>query len=382
MRIETLELFPVPPRWLFLRIGTDDGAVGWGEPTLEGHAATVARAVEEIGERVLGRDPRRVEDLVQVLYRGGFYRGGPVLASAVSGIEQALWDIKARALGVPVHELMGGRVRDRVRVYGWVGGDGAEDAARAAAALVSRGFTAVKLNAVARVPLIDTPERTRAAVERVEAVRAAVGWNVDIALDFHGRVHQGMARRLLRDLEPTRPLFVEEPVLVEQLELYPELGRLTAIPLAAGERLYTRWGFKELVTRGGVAVAQPDVSHAGGIWECRKIAAMAEAYDVAMAPHCPLGPIALAAALQLDACTPNFLIQEQSLGIHYNQGADLLDYLADPGPFAFVEGHLAVPDGPGLGIEVDEARVRRAAGSASPWRNPLWRLDDGTVAEW
>lgn len=382
MRIAKMELFKVKPRWLFLRVETDDGFVGWGEPILEGRASTVEACVRELSTYLIGQDPRRIEDLWQVLYRGGFYRGGPVLMSAISGIEQALWDIKGKYHGVPVYDLLGGPARERMRVYAWIGGDRPQDAAVAAKRLQEAGFTAAKMNATAELRFVDTPAKVDEAVARVAAVREAVGRNFDIAIDFHGRVSKAMAKVLLKELEPLRPLFVEEPVLPEHNEAIPELARLTSIPIATGERMYTRWGFKELLARGGVDIIQPDLSHAGGIWEVRKIAAMAEAYDVAVAPHCPLGPIALAASLQLDFCTPNALIQEQSLGIHYNVGNDLLDYLADPTVFAFAEGYVTRPTAPGLGVTVDEAKVREAAREGHDWKSPVWRHEDGSIAEW
>jgi galactonate dehydratase len=383
VKIAQLELFAVAPRWLFLRLETDAALVGWGEPIVEGRAATVAACVQEMADLLLGADPFRIEDIWQMLYRGGFYRGGPVLTSALSGIDQALWDIKGRALGVPVWQLLGGACRDRIRIYRGVGGDRPEALAAAAVQAVrEHGFTAIKTNATNESGYVDAPGRVREAAARIAAVREAVGDEVDIAVDFHGRVHRAMAVRLAQALEPASPLFIEEPVLAEHSEALAAVAAHTTIPIATGERMFTRWGFKRLLQDGHVAIVQPDLSHAGGISECRKIAAMAEAYDVAVAPHCPLGPIALAASLQVDACTPNFLIQEQSLGLHYHGGADLLSYLADPAVFAYRDGHVPVPAGPGLGITVDEAAVRRAAAVGHRWRNPVWRLGDGSIAEW
>ena len=382
MKISSLELFKVPPRWLFLRISTDAGISGWGEPIVEGRAETARAAVGEMSEYLIGKDPFRIEDHFQVLYRGGFYRGGPVLTSALSGIEQALWDIKGKALDVPVYELLGGAAREKIRVYNWIGGDRPADAAEAVRAQTEAGFTAVKMNATEELNYIDSRAKLDAAVERLAAVREAGGPSLDIAVDFHGRVHKGMAKALARELDPYKPLFIEEPVLPENTEALREIARHTTTPIALGERLYTRWGFKGVLTSGYVDVVQPDLSHAGGILETRKISAMAEAFDVAVAPHCPLGPIALAASLQLDACTPNAIIQEQSLGIHYNEGSDLLDYLKDPAVFAYERGYVAVPGGPGLGIEIDEEKVREAAKTGHDWRNPVWHNEDGTVAEW
>jgi galactonate dehydratase len=382
VKITSLELFEVPPRWLFLKVSTDEEIAGWGEPIVEGRAQTVRAAVEELSDYLVGREAFRIEDHFQVLYRGGFYRGGPILTSALSGIEQALWDIKGRALGVPIYELLGGAARAEVRVYNWIGGDRPADVAETAKAQRAAGFTAVKMNATEELNYIDSHIKLDTAVERLAAVREAVGSDLDVAIDFHGRVHKGMAKALARELEPYRPMFIEEPVLPENVEALREVARHTTTPIAVGERMYTRWGFKGVLTSGYVDVVQPDLSHAGGILEVRKISAMAEAFDVAVAPHCPLGPIALAASLQLDACTPNAFIQEQSLGIHYNEGSDLLDYLKDPSVFAYERGYVAVPKGPGLGIEIDEVKVREATKTGHDWRNPVWRNEDGTVAEW
>jgi galactonate dehydratase len=382
VKIISLELFKVPPRWLFLKVSTDEGIVGWGEPIVEGRAETVRTAVEELSDYLIGMDPFRIEDHFQVLYRGGFYRGGPVLTSALSGIEQALWDIKGRALGVPVYELLGGAAREKMRVYSWIGGDRPADAAESAKAQRAAGFTAVKMNATEELDYVDSPAKIDAAVARLAAVREAGGPDLGIGVDFHGRVHKSMAKTLARELEPYRPMFIEEPVLPGNEEALREVARHTTTPIALGERLYTRWDFKRVLVGGYVDVVQPDLSHAGGILETRKIAAMAEAFDVAVAPHCPLGPIALAASLQLDACTPNAIIQEQSLGIHYNRESDLLDYLVDEDVFAYQDGYVAIPVGPGLGIEIDEEKVREAARTGHDWRNPVWRNADGSVAEW
>jgi galactonate dehydratase len=381
VKISGFETFLVPPRWLFLRIDTDEGVSGWGEPVVEGRAGTVAACVTELFDYLIGTDPLRIEDHWQVLTKGGFYRGGPVLSSAVAGIDQALWDIAGKVRGVPVHELLGGPVRDRVRVYCWIGGDSPEGLREAAAAQVEAGFTAVKMNVAGPTLPLDTPARIAAMGERIAAVREILGEGRDIAIDFHGRLTTAMARRVLPVLEPFHPLFVEEPVLPEYSNRLAEVVASTSIPIATGERLFSRWDFREVLA-SGIAVAQPDLSHAGGISEVRRIAAMAETHDVVVAPHCPLGPIALAASLQIDFATPNFLIQEQSISIHYNQGADVLDYLADPAPLHIENGFISRLTGPGLGIEIDEAAVRRAAPDGHRWRSPIWRHPDGSFAEW
>lgn len=382
MKITKFTLFTVPPRWLFLKIDTDAGISGWGEPVVEGRAATVEACVNELSEYLIGKDPLRIEDHWQVLYRGGFYRGGPILTSAISGIEQALWDIKGKFYNVPVYQMLGGAARDMIRVYSWIGGDRPQEVGLAAREKVDAGFTAVKMNATEELDYIDTTSKVQAAVERIAAVREAVGKDVGIGIDFHGRVHKAMAKILAKELEHFNPMFIEEPVLPENNEALREIARHTTTPIATGERQFTRWGFKQILLDGYVDIIQPDLSHAGGILEVKKIAAMAEAFDVAVAPHCPLGPIALAASLQIDACTPNAIIQEQSLGIHYNQGSDLLDYLQDHTVFKYVDGYVQIPQGPGLGIEINEAKVEEAAQQGHVWKNPVWRHRDGSVAEW
>jgi galactonate dehydratase len=382
MKITSYELFQVPPRWLFLKIETDEGIVGWGEPVIEGRAETVGTAVKELMEYLIGKDPLRIEDHWNLMYRAGFYRGGPILMSAIAGIDQALWDIKGKYYQAPVHQLLGGACRDSIRVYSWIGGDRPSDVGAAAKEAVDAGFTALKMNGTEELQIIDSYEKIDQVVERIAAVREAVGPYVGIAIDFHGRVHKPMAKILAKELEPYRPMFIEEPVLPENNEALKEVAMATNIPIATGERMFSRWDYKNIFIDGYVDIIQPDLSHAGGITECKKIISMAEAFDVAAAPHCPLGPIALAACLQVDATCYNAFIQEQSLGIHYNQGSDLLDYLVDKSVFEYKDGYVKIPDGPGLGIEIDEERVREMAKVGHNWRNPVWRHKDGSIAEW
>ncbi|OXS54416.1 galactonate dehydratase [Cohnella sp. CIP 111063] len=382
MKITKMETFVVPPRWLFLKIETDEGITGWGEPIVEGKAHTVKAAVEELSGYLIGKNPLDIEDHWQAMYRGGFYRGGPILMSAIAGIDQALWDIKGKFHQAPVYQLMGGACRSKIKVYSWIGGDRPSDVGEAAARAKAQGFTAVKMNGTEELQYVDTHEKIDQVLERVAAVRSAVGSHFGIGIDFHGRVHKPMAKVLAKELEAFRPMFIEEPVLPENNEALREIARAAQIPIATGERMFSRWDFKGLLSDGYVDIIQPDVSHAGGITECKKIASMAEAYDVALAPHCPLGPIALAACLQVDATCHNAFIQEQSLGIHYNQGNDLLDYIVDPSVFAYTNGFVAIPNGPGLGIEIDEEHVRKMAAIGHNWKNPLWRHEDGSVAEW
>ena len=382
MKVATFELFPVAPRWLFLKLTTDSGLVGWGEPVIEGRAATVAAAVQELSQYVIGKDARNIEDIWQTLYRGGFYRGGPILMSAIAGIDQALWDLKGKALGVPVYELLGGAVRKRMKTYCWIGGDNPSATAEAAVRKRDEGYTAIKMNGCGQMEWIDTIAKVEQATANIAEIRAAVGHDLEVGLDFHGHVHKGMVKRLLQALEPYSPFFVEEPVLPEHNDLLATIYPYTSIPLATGERMFSRWDFKTILSQGVVDIIQPDVSHAGGISEMRRIAAMAEAYDVALAPHCPLGPIALAACLQVDFASINALIQENSIGIHYNETGGVLDYLSDPSVLDVKDGYFDLLTGPGLGIEIDEAKVREAAKVGHDWKNPIWRNDDGAIAEW
>ncbi|NUU00680.1 galactonate dehydratase [Herbaspirillum robiniae] len=382
MKITKISTFIVPPRWCFLKIETDEGVVGWGEPIVEGRAHSVAAAVDELADYLVGKDPRNIEDHWTILYRGGFYRGGAIHMSALAGIDQALWDIKGKSLGVPVHQLLGGAVRESIRVYSWIGGDRPADTAAAAKNAVARGFTAVKMNGTEELQFIDSYDKVELTLANVQAVREAVGPNIGIGVDFHGRVHKPMAKVLIKELEPYKLMFIEEPVLSENSEALKEIAHLTSTPIALGERLYSRWDFKRILSEGYVDIIQPDVSHAGGITETRKIAAMAEAYDVALALHCPLGPIALASCLQVDAGSYNAFIQEQSLGIHYNESNDLLDYVKDKNVFAYEDGYVKIPQGPGLGIEINEEYVKQRAEVGHRWRNPIWRHKDGSFAEW
>ncbi|WP_030890968.1 galactonate dehydratase [Streptomyces sp. NRRL F-5053] len=382
MKITRVETFAVPPRWLFCRVETDDGLVGWGEPVIEGRAETVRTAVHELAEQFLiGAEALRIEDHWQLMTKGSFYRGGPVLSSAVAGLDQALWDLAGKAYGAPAHQLLGGPVRERVRAYCWVGGDEPAQVSEQITAQREAGFTAVKMNAAGRTGRLPDGAELRALTARAEAAREALGPAGDFAVDFHGRFSVAGALKAVRALEPYGPLFVEEPVLPEYTHLLGRVASATGTPVATGERLYSRTEVLPAL-QAGVAVLQPDLSHAGGLSECRRIAALAETWDVAVAPHCPLGPLALAACLQLAFCTPNFLIQEQSIGIHYHGGAELLDYVVDREVFRFHEGHLLRPTGPGLGVEVDERAVRAADGRARPWHNPVWRHPDGSFAEW
>jgi galactonate dehydratase len=327
--------------------------------------------VAELEDYLIGKDPRRIEHHWQAIYRHSFYRGGPVLTSALSGIEQAMWDILGKSLGVPVYQLLGGACRDRIRMYAHVQGITPEETAAAAKARVAEGFTALKTG-VGRMParILESPAFVEACAERFAAMRAAVGPEVDIAIDFHGQISPALAIQLARALEPYHPMFIEEPCLPQNVDAMVTIARSTPIPIATGERLFTKWDFRQILEKQAAVVVQPDLCHAGGIMEGKKIAAMAECYYAAVAPHNPLGPISLAACIQLDACIPNFLLQEQvSLGD---------GYLTEP--FQLVDGYIELPTKPGLGIELDEAAIVEKTGH--DWKNPQLFHEDGSVADW
>ncbi|KAJ1331395.1 galactonate dehydratase [Microdochium nivale] len=379
-KIAKIEYFRLPPRWLYVKITDDTGAAGWGEASLEGHTQAVEGCLDAWAERYLGLEADDIEHIWQLSYRGGFYRGGPVLMSALSGIDIALWDLKARKLNVPIYQLLGGKVRDKLRVYAWIGGDRPADVE--IKPRQSQGFNAVKMNGTEDLGWLDSPGKLDACVERVRAVRAL---GLDVGVDFHGRVHKPMARRLVAKLAPYDPLFVEEPLLSENMAGIVQIASGgTGVPIALGERLHSRWDVRPFLESGCVDILQPDVCHVGGISELRRIAAAAETYDVALAPHCPLGGLALAACVQVDAVSANFAIQEMSLGIHYNnvEGQDLTSYTLNPEVWDVSDGYINLPTGPGLGIEVDEAQVRKFAVDSKAWVSPFFTGPGGEFREW
>ncbi len=366
IKITRLETFLVKPRFLFLKVHTDAGIVGLGEPVLEGRALTVAEAVKEVEPYLIGKDPRRVAHHWQAIYRHAFYRGGDILTSALSGIDMALWDIKGKALGVPVYELLGGPTRDRVRIYAHTGSP------EQIKADLARGYRTFKTKPALRGTqrYIVTPGHIKYAAEQFGRLRKFIGDDVDLGIDFHGAVSPATAKMLIKALEPFGPMFIEEPCLNQNVDVLADIARSTPLPIATGERLFTKWGFREVLEKRAAAVLQPDLCHAGGITEVRLIAGMAEAYYATIAPHCPLGPIALAAGLQIAGSIPNFLAQENStLGEGYLKR-----------PFTVRQGYVDLPAGSGLGIELDEDAVAGKIGH--DWRNPEpYDEEDGSVGE-
>jgi len=368
VKITRLETFLIKPRWIFLKIHTDAGVVGLGEPLLEGRALTVQTAIKEIEPYLLGKDPRHIVQHWQAIYRHAFYRGGPILTSAISGIDQALWDIKGKLLGVPVYELLGGPTRDRVRVYGRAATP--EDIKKRKA----EGYTVIKTGLAHEHPanIIENPRFIKHAVDSFAALRDAGGPDMDIAIDFHGNISPQTAKVIIKELEPYQPMFIEEPCQAQNVDTMVDIARGTYLPIAAGERIFTKWGFRELLEKKAVGIVQPDLCHAGGITEGKIIAGMAEAYYIPIAPHNPMGPISLASGLHLAASVPNFLVQEQvSLGEGYLKN-----------PFKLQkDGTVLIPQGPGLGIELDEDQIKDKIGH--DWKNPeAYNFLDGSVVDW
>jgi galactonate dehydratase len=367
LKITKLETILVKPRWLFLKIHTNAGITGLGEPITEGRALTCAEAIKEIEPYLVGKDPRPVAKHWQAIYRHAFYRGGPILTSALSGIDQALWDIKGKALGVPVYELLGGPTRNRVRVYAHAG------TPEQMKKLQGQGFTAFKTGVAKKRPAryVETPAEIQYAAETFAALRHAMGNDVDIAIDFHGAISPATAKLLIKAYEPYQPMFIEEPCQAQNHDIMAEIARGTYLPIATGERVFTKWGFREVLEKKAATILQPDLCHAGGISEVRLIAGMAEAYYASVAPHNPLGPISLAAGVHIAASIPNFLCQEQvSLGEGYLKQ-----------PFRVREGFLELPTGPGLGIELDENAMADKIGH--DWKNPeAYDAEDSSVVDW
>jgi len=373
MKITNLEVTTTKPFWNILKVSTDEGIYGVGEPLVEGRARTVATAVDELKDMILGKNPLDIARLWEYMYKGTFYRGGEILMSAVSGVEQALWDIAGKYYGLPVYKLLGGKVRDKIRLYAWIHGDTTEEIAAHAKERVAEGFNAVKMcPAIGPLHVVETPKMIGMMADRVGAVREAVGDSVDIGVDFHGRFSPANARIMIKEIEQYKLMFVEEPVLPDNVDVMAEIAKSTHIPIATGERKFTRWGFKDILEKKAAQILQPDVCHAGGIHELLKIAYMGEVNYCGLAPHNPMGPVALAASFQVDACAPNFFIQE-----HTTLGSDRGIFLKEP--FKQENGYYTISDKPGLGIEVDWDRLEQfdGRGHLEGWFNE----DDGSFGE-
>lgn len=372
-------LFAGRTNLIFVEVRTNAGITGLGEASLEGKTEAVAGAIHDIAEYLIGQDPTRIEHHWQTIYRHSFWRGGVVIGSAISGIEQALWDILGQALGVPVYDLLGGRVRDRVRLYAnGPRGDTSEEIAESCVRIVEAGWGALKLVPFEAVPGVAGQRELREARRRLGMIRDAVGWEVDILIDCHGRLTPTSAVQMAEALDEFDIYFFEEPVLPEDPRALAEVAASISIPVATGERLFTKWGFRDVLELGAAAVLQPDLAHCGGIWEARKIAAAAEVSYVGVAPHNPYSWLLTMASIHLDFATPNFLIQEFLI----DHPPDVERLFAQP--FTWLPGGwVEPPTAPGLGVQLDWDAIH--AHEQLPYRKTyqpsLWHVD-GSVADW
>ena len=371
--------FPLP-RVRLVRITTDTGIEGWGEVTLEGKPKSVTAAIEELADYLIGKDPLRIEHHWQHIYRSAFFRGGNVLMTALSGIDQALWDIAGKHHGLPVHQLLGGAVRDRIRVYAHWGIGSMTDEGQATAKnrleMLQKqgGYKVFKSGPGGKWRAHEPPAVIDAFVERAYLMREWVGPDVELAFDFHGKMTPAMAIEVCQELKGMRPMFVEEPVPQENVEALKLVSNHVTFPIATGERLLTRWGFREIFETQAVAYIQPDTSHAGGITEMKKIANMAEVYYMHIMPHCAIGPVAFSASLHVDAVVPNFLVQEQ---IDQGLGHGLL-----ASPWQVNDGHIELPTNPGLGFEIDENALKHNVTYQEELGGEFFYESDGSVADW
>lgn len=381
MKIARIEQFFPRPRMRLVKVTTDDGIVGWGESTLEGKPKSTMAAVEELAEYLIGKDPLRIEHHWQHIYRSAFFRGGNVLMSALSGIDHALWDIAGKFYGVPVYQLLGGPTRDRVRVYAHWGirepGEAAIEAARERLAYLqgAGGFTAFKSGPAGKWRGHEPPARIDEFARCAYAMRELVGPEVELAFDFHGKMTPALAVEICHELRGMRPMFVEEPVPQENVDALKLVSDHVPFPIATGERLLSRWEFRTIFEKGACAYIQPDVAHAGGISELKRIANMAEVYYMHIMPHCAIGPVALTACVHVDAAVPNFLIQEMV-------GPDRLMPDLIQTAWTIEDGHITLPTVPGLGIEVDEREAARMTAYTEELGGEHFYESDGSVADW
>ena len=379
MKIAKIEQFFPRQRMRLVKITTDNGIVGWGETTLEGKPKSTWAAVEELAEYFVGKDPLRIEHHWQHVYRSAFFRGGNVLMSALSGIDQALWDIAGKYYDIPTYMLLGGAVRDRIRVYAHWGVHGQTDEALAAARarldmLLAKGYTAFKTGPGGTWRAHEPPARIDAFVKDAYTMREWVGDEVELCFDFHGKMTPGLAIEVCGQLAGMRPMFVEEPIPQENVDALKEVSDHVPFPIATGERLLSRWEFREIFEKQAVSYIQPDGSHAGGITELKKIANMAEVYNIHIMPHCAIGPVAFSSCMQVDAVVPNFLVQEQ---VDEGLGEGLLVE-----PWEVIDGHVELPTKPGLGFDLIESEVEKTIEYTEELGGELYYENDGSVADW
>lgn len=389
MRVTDYEVYEVPPRWLLLKIETSNGLIGWGDPTEFHHPEAVIGAVECLMDRfVVGNSPLRVEDIWNQMYRLDHYREGPILMSAIGGIDTALWDIKGQSFGAPIYDLLGGRTRDKIRTYQHIRrhrhseeeNDRPEDLAEDAKNQVDKGFSILKMTPTESFLRLDAPEAVSEAHERFSAIREAVGDEIQIGLDFHGRMSKAVAKQIVTELEEYNPMFYEEPLSPEQVTEFNAVSDSTTVPIAAGERIYSRWGFRRYLEDLSLDIIQPDPSHAGGVTEVKKIMDMGEAYDVEFIPHTPYSPINFAAGMQVIALSKTAVAIEQLLHTQYHGAFDVLQYLEDPTVFGVDDtGFVAIPRGPGLGVNVDEQYVEEKAREGWNFEVHYRRPEDGSI---
>lgn len=377
VKITDLKITPVSAGghtpYVFVRVLTDAGVTGLGEATLEYKPEATMGALKDLRDFLVGKDPTMIEHLGQAIYRLSFYRGGPVLNSAMGGIDIALWDIKGKLLGEPIWKLLGGPVREKIRVYTHFGSRTPAETAAEAKKLVAAGFRALKAGPVGAYEMVEGPRKIHEMVEHLKAAREAVGDGVDLMFDAHGDLYPSVSIALARELEPVHLLWIEEPALPENADAMKRIAEETSVPIATGERLFTIWGFREVLEKGIADIIQPDMVHAGGITQLKKIAAMAEAYYVAVAPHNPLSPVATAACLHLDAAIPNFLIQEMVYGL-----PDRASLVTEPIE-RVTDGYVELPKKPGLGVELNEEAIKRLGYKHSGF--PEVYRQDGSVGE-
>ncbi|MBM4418165.1 MAG: galactonate dehydratase [Chloroflexi bacterium] len=381
MKIAKVEQFYPAPRARLVKITTDTGLVGWGESTLEGKARSGMAAVAEIGDYLIGKDPLRIEHHWQHVYRSAFFRGGAILMSALSGVDQALWDIAGKHFNAPIYQLLGGATRDRIRVYAHWGIHGLDEAslerARQRLDMLQKkgGYRAFKAGPVGKWRAHEPPSRIDEFVKAAYMMREWVGPDVELAFDFHAKMTPGLAVEICNEIKGVRPMFVEEPVPQETPEAMKLVSSQITYPIATGERLLSRWEFRRLLEIGAVSLIQPDVAHAGGISETRRIANMAEPYYIHIMPHCAIGPVAFSACVQVDASVPNFLIQEQ---VDVGLGEGMLKE-----PWVVRDGYVDLPRGPGLGIEIDERAAEKVLTTyPEELGGEHFYQDDGSVADW